>query len=287
MSQPESTAPPKGAADGGSADGGSAVRGQAGAAARFLAVLGVVYGDIGTSPLYALKSSLAVFTGVPMSPTEIVGILSLFFWSLVLIVTVKYVLLIMRADNQGEGGILALMALAQRVVKNDRRREIIGMIGIVGACLFFGDGIITPAISVLSALEGLQIAAPSLKDYVLPLSVAVIVLLFAVQNRGTHTIGRVFGPIMLLWFAVLAILGAIQIASRPEVLAAVSPLHAVALCVQYKGLAFVVLGAVVLCVTGAEALYADMGHFGRRPIQAAWLFVVLPALVVNYLARAR
>ena len=257
-------------------------RRSAASAGRFLAVLGVVYGDIGTSPLYALKASVQVFAGVPFSATEILGILSLVFWSLVLIVTVKYVMLVMRADNQGEGGILALMALAQRVVVNPRLRGALGLVGIVGACLFFGDGIITPAISVLSALEGLQVAAPSLKEYVLPLSAVVIVLLFAVQYRGTHSIGRVFGPIMLLWFVVLAVLGVVQIASRPEVLMALSPWYAVSMCIAYKGLAFVVLGAVVLSVTGAEALYADMGHFGRRPIQISWLFLVLPSLVLNY-----
>ena len=249
---------------------------------RGLAVLGVVYGDIGTSPLYALKASLQVFSGVPISETEILGILSLFFWSLILVVTVKYVMLIMRADNHGEGGILALMALALRGIVNARARDALSLVGIVGACLFFGDGIITPAISVLSALEGLQIAAPSLKEYVLPLSGIVIVALFMVQYRGTHVIGQVFGPVMALWFLILAVLGVMQIVWRPAVLLAVSPWHAVSLCIAHKGLAFVVLGAVVLCVTGAEALYADMGHFGRKPIRVTWLFFVLPALVLNY-----
>ncbi len=251
-------------------------------AGRLLAVLGVVYGDIGTSPLYAMKSSVQVFSGVPFSETEILGILSLVFWSLILIVTAKYVMLIMRADNQGEGGILALMALAQRAVTEPRLHHALGLVGIAGACLFFGDGIITPAISVLSALEGLQVAAPALKDYVLPLSAAVIVGLFAVQYRGTHTIGRVFGPVMALWFVVLAVLGVMQIAHRPMVLMALSPWYALSLLLVYKWLAFVVLGAVVLCVTGAEALYADMGHFGRGPIRISWLAVVLPSLVLNY-----
>jgi KUP system potassium uptake protein len=176
-------------------------------ATRWIAVLGVVYGDIGTSPLYALKSSLQVFEGVPIADVEVMGILSLFFWSLVLIVTVKYVMLVMRADNHGEGGILALMALAQRVAVNTSMRNALAMVGIVGACLFFGDGIITPAISVLSAVEGLEVAAPTLGEYVLPISVAVIILLFAMQYRGTHVVGRVFGPIMALWFVVLAVLG--------------------------------------------------------------------------------
>ena len=247
-----------------------------------LAVLGVVYGDIGTSPLYALKSSLQVFQGTAVARPEILGLLSLIFWSLILIVTVKYVMLIMRADNNGEGGILALMALAQRVTAYPALRGVLGLIGLTGACLFFGDGIITPAISVLSAVEGLEIATPALKSFVLPISVAVIVALFAVQYRGTHSVGRVFGPVMALWFVVLAALGVIQIAHHPEVMLAVSPQYAIALCVTHKGLAFVALGAVVLCVTGAEALYADMGHFGPKPIRISWLFVVLPSLVLNY-----
>ena len=251
-------------------------------AGQYIAVLGVVYGDIGTSPLYALKASLLVFTGTPLSETEILGILSLFFWSLILIVTVKYVMLIMRADNQGEGGILALMALARRATTTPWAVEAVSLIGITGACLFFGDGIITPAVSVLSALEGLQVAAPSLKEFVLPFSGVVIVVLFAMQYRGTHTVGRVFGPIMILWFAVLAILGIIQINTHPVVMMAMSPGYAISLCAAHKGLAFVALGAVVLCVTGAEALYADMGHFGPKPIRLSWIFIVLPALVLNY-----
>ena len=247
-----------------------------------LAVIGVVYGDIGTSPLYALKASLQVFEGVPISETEILGLLSLFFWSLILIVTVKYVSLIMRADNHGEGGILALTALAQRVSVNAGTRHALGLVGIVGACLFFGDGIITPAISVMSAVEGLEIAAPTLKQYVLPISLAVIIALFAVQYRGTSSVGRIFGPVMAAWFLLLAILGIAQIIHRPSVLLALSPLHAIALCATYKGLAFFALGAVVLCVTGAEALYVDMGHFGRKPIRISWFFIVLPSLTLNY-----
>jgi KUP system potassium uptake protein len=251
-------------------------------AGRWLGVLGVVYGDIGTSPLYALKSSMQVFEGVPISEIEILGILSLFFWSLILIVTVKYVTLVMRADNHGEGGILALMALAQRVAVNSSTRNALAMVGIVGACLFFGDGVITPAISVLSAVEGLEVSAPSLQQYVLPISVVVIIALFAMQYRGTHSVGRVFGPIMALWFIVLAVLGVRQIISRPDVLLAISPWYAIKLCMIYRYLAFVVLGAVVLCVTGAEALYADMGHFGAKPIRQSWMFIVLPSLVLCY-----
>jgi KUP system potassium uptake protein len=260
----------------------ASVRHSTTSAGQWLAVLGVVYGDIGTSPLYALKSSMQVFEDVPISETEIMGILSLFFWSLVLIVTIKYVTLVMRADNHGEGGILALMALAQRVAVNTAMRNTLALVGIVGACLFFGDGIITPAISVLSAVEGLEVSAPTLKQYVLPISVAVIILLFAMQYRGTHSVGRVFGPIMAIWFVVLAILGVGQIVHRPDVLMAISPWYAVKLCMIYKYLAFVVLGAVVLCVTGAEALYADMGHFGAKPIRQSWLIIVLPSLVLCY-----
>jgi KUP system potassium uptake protein len=260
----------------------ASVRHSTTSAGQWLAVLGVVYGDIGTSPLYALKSSMQVFEDVPISETEIMGILSLFFWSLVLIVTIKYVTLVMRADNHGEGGILALMALAQRVAVNTAMRNTLALVGIVGACLFFGDGIITPAISVLSAVEGLEVSAPTLKQYVLPISVAVIIALFAMQYRGTHSVGRVFGPIMAIWFVVLAILGVGQIIHRPDVLMAISPWYAVKLCMIYKYLAFVVLGAVVLCVTGAEALYADMGHFGAKPIRQSWLVIVLPSLVLCY-----
>jgi KUP system potassium uptake protein len=247
-----------------------------------LAVLGVVYGDIGTSPLYAFKASMQMFGSLPIATAEIMGILSLIFWSLVLIVTVKYVMLIMHADNRGEGGILALMALAQRVSIGTGMRNAIALVGIAGACLFFGDGVITPAISVLSAVEGLEVSTSELQQYVLPISVVVIVVLFAMQWRGTTSVGRVFGPVMALWFVVIGLLGLVEIVRHPFVLMAISPSYAVLLCVQYKGLAFVVLGAVVLCVTGAEALYADMGHFGAHPIRLTWTFFVLPSLVLNY-----
>ena len=252
------------------------------AVGMLLAVLGVVYGDIGTSPLYAFKSSLQLFQSVPITNVEILGILSLIFWSLVLIVTVKYVMLIMRADNRGEGGILALMALAQRVSAGARMRNFLALVGIAGACLFFGDGVITPAISVLSAVEGLEVSTPALQEYVLPICVVVIVLLFAMQYRGTGSVGRVFGPVMAVWFLVIGTLGLLEIVNHPFVLLAVSPSYAVELCIQYKGLAFIVLGAVVLCVTGAEALYADMGHFGATPIRLTWTVFVLPSLVLNY-----
>jgi KUP system potassium uptake protein len=250
--------------------------------AALLGVLGVVYGDIGTSPLYAFKASLEHFSASGAGTYEVLGILSLIFWSLVLIVTVKYVLLVMRADNRGEGGILALMALAQRVSPEPWLKSALALVGIGGACLFFGDGVITPAISVLSAVEGLEIAAPRLQDYVLPISTVVIVLLFAVQYRGTGTVGRVFGPVMAVWFAAIGLLGAREIMREPLVLLALSPTYALGLLVTYKWLAFVALGSVVLAVTGAEALYADMGHFGASPIRLAWLSFVLPCLALNY-----
>ncbi|MGA9865476.1 MAG: potassium transporter Kup [Acetobacteraceae bacterium] len=247
-----------------------------------VAVLGVVYGDIGTSPLYAFKAALDIFKGGPVADLEVLGILSLIFWSLILIVSVKYVALVMRADNRGEGGILALMALAQRVCVTPRMRAFVALVGIAGACLFFGDGLITPAISVLSAIEGLEVSSPHLKAYVLPISAAVIIGLFAVQSRGTGSVGRLFGPVMAVWFIAIALLGINQIRQHPSVLLALSPTYAYHLGAVYKSLTFVVLGAVVLCVTGAEALYADMGHFGVKPIRVSWTFFVLPALVLNY-----
>ena len=247
-----------------------------------IGVLGVVYGDIGTSPLYAFKATLQLFGRTPVSDLEILGCLSLIFWSLVMIVTVKYVLLVMRADNRGEGGILALMALALRSVNRERLRHFLALVGIGGACLFFGDGVITPAISVLSAVEGLEVTIPQAQQLVIPLSVIIILLLFMVQRRGTGSVGKIFGPIMVVWFAVLGILGAQQVIRHPFVLEALSPEHGFIFCIRHGWLAFFELGAVVLCVTGAEALYADMGHFGARPIRMAWLFYVLPCLVLNY-----
>ncbi|MGE0415252.1 MAG: potassium transporter Kup [Acetobacteraceae bacterium] len=251
-------------------------------AGSLLGVLGVVYGDIGTSPLYAIKASLTLLHGPGMTKGDVLGVLSLVFWALILVVTVKYIMLILRADNRGEGGILALMALAQRAAHGSGLRATLTLVGILGACLFFGDGTITPAISVLSAVEGLQVTAPQLSHVVLPISVVIIVALFAVQQHGTHSIGRVFGPIMTVWFLSIGILGLLEILRHPSVLLAVSPTYAITLCIQHEVLAFIVLGAVVLCVTGAEALYADMGHFGARPIRVAWLVFVLPSLVLNY-----
>jgi KUP system potassium uptake protein len=247
-----------------------------------LGVLGVVYGDIGTSPLYALKASIDHFGAEHIVLPDLLGILSLIFWALILVVTVKYVMLVMRADNRGEGGILALMVLAQRSSANEKMRRALALVGIVGACLFFGDGAITPAISVLSAIEGLEVAAPHLQQAVLPISVIVIVVLFAVQSRGTHHVGRVFGPVMAVWFVVIGALGLIQIVQHPQVLVALSPTYGIELCTHHGWLAFVALGSVVLAVTGAEALYADMGHFGASSIRVAWNFFVLPCLVLNY-----
>ena len=251
-------------------------------AGALLAVLGIVYGDIGTSPLYAFKASLDHFTPTGVADGEILGILSLIFWSLIIIVTLKYIWLVMRADNKGEGGILALMALGQRSVSDGKGRAALALVGIVGAGLFFGDGIITPAVSVLSAVEGLEVSAPQLQPYVVPISCAVIVGLFMVQYRGTSRVGRVFGPIMAVWFTAIGIMGARQIVAHPHVLSALLPYHIVLFCMLHGWLAFVALGSVVLAVTGAEALYADMGHFGARPIRRAWMGFVLPCLVLNY-----
>jgi len=248
------------------------------------AALGVVYGDIGTSPLYALKECVNGAHGVSPTPSNVVGLLSLMFWSVILVVSVKYLTFIMRADNQGEGGILALLALLPKATKvsNKGRVGLVASLVLFGAALLYGDGIITPAISVLSAVEGLDVATNTFKPLVIPLTVAILVALFAVQRRGTASIGRVFGPIMVVWFLTLAILGVIAIVKHPAVLVAANPLHAVHFFRENGTHGYVVLGAVVLCITGGEALYADMGHFGRRPIQWAWYGMVLPALVINY-----
>ncbi len=251
-------------------------------AGMLLGVLGVVYGDIGTSPLYALKTALDHFKTIGISPAEVLGVLSLIFWSLLMIVTVKYVLLVMRADNHGEGGILALMELALRVAKGERLRKVLALVGIGGACLFFGDGVITPAISVLSAVEGLETIRPQLAEVVLPISAVVIIFLFLIQWRGTGSVGRLFGPVMAVWFLSIGAIGLVQIVQQPSVLRALSPTYGLTLVLRHHWLAFVVLGSVVLSVTGAEALYADMGHFGARPIKLAWSWFVLPTLVLNY-----
>ena len=249
-----------------------------------LTALGVVFGDIGTSPLYAFKQALSDYGHV--SDTAVFGILSLIAWSLTLIVTTKYVLVIMRADNRGEGGLLALTALALRAAGGSERSHYWIMVaGLVGAALFYGDGLITPAISVLSAVEGLNVVTPLFEPYVIPISLALLVVLFMVQRRGTAKVGGFFGPVMLVWFSVLAVLGVIQIAGNPRILLALNPIYAVDLAIATPGRCFFVLGAVFLAVTGAEAFYADMGHFGRQPLRTAWLYLVFPALMLNYLGQ--
>ena len=251
-------------------------------AALTLGAIGVVYGDIGTSPLYALKEVFA-HGHVPLTPQNIYGVLSLVFWTLTVVVSIKYVVLILRADNNGEGGLIAMLALASQAVK-DRPvlRKRLLMVGIFGTAIFFGDGVITPAITVLGAIEGLEVAAPGLHHYIVPLSLVVLTLLFLVQRHGTATVGKLFGPVMVLWFAVLAVLGLSQIATNPAVLAALSPTYALSFLLGHPAIAFIALGSIVLCVTGAEALYADMGHFGKRPIRLAWFSLAMPALVLNY-----
>ena len=251
-------------------------------AALTLGAVGVVYGDIGTSVLYAIKE---VFGSghVALTPDNIYGILSIFFWTLTVIVSIKYVLLVLRADNNGEGGLVAMLALASQAVKDKPElRRVLLVIGIFGTSLFYGDGVITPAISVLSAVEGLEVISPAFEKYVIPATLVILFALFAVQKRGTAGIGKFFGPITLVWFAVLALLGAAQIITNPIILKALSPHYAVMFMWFNPGTTFIILGAVVLCVTGAEALYADLGHFGKKPIRLAWFAVVMPALTLNY-----
>jgi KUP system potassium uptake protein len=248
-----------------------------------LAALGVVFGDIGTNPLFTVKVCFSDFTGLEPTPENVFGILSLITWVLIIVVTLKYVMVVMRADNDGEGGVLALMS---RVVRGrgatERQRRAYLILGLAGAALFYGDCLITPAMSVLSAFEGLDVATPAFESTVVPLSLVVLVALFAAQRFGTAGVGRLFGPIMLLWFVVLLLLGAPQVMARPQILAAISPHYAFDFLVHQRFIAFVAVGAVTLAITGAEALYADMGHFGSRPIRLAWLSIVLPALLVNY-----
>ena len=251
-------------------------------AALTLGAIGVVYGDIGTSPLYAFKEVFAA-GHVAVTETNVLGVLSLFFWTLTVIVSLKYVMLIMRADNHGEGGLMALLALASQSVKDKPElRKALLVVGVFGVALFFGDGVITPAISVLSAVEGLEILTPAAKPYVVPLSLVVLVGLFAVQSRGTAAMGAFFGPITIVWFAVISAIGIPQILENPSVLRAISPLYGLRFATENIGIAFITLGAIFLCVTGAEALYADMGHFGKRPIRIAWFGLVMPALMINY-----
>ncbi|HET6828072.1 MAG TPA: potassium transporter Kup [Ramlibacter sp.] len=251
-------------------------------AALTLGAIGVVYGDIGTSVLYAVKE---VFGSghVPFTADNVYGVLSIFFWTLTVIVSIKYVVLVLRADNNGEGGLIAMLALASQAVKDKPElRKWLLAVGIFGTSLFYGDGVITPAISVLSAVEGLEVVSPAFKDWVIPLTLVILFCLFAVQKRGTSGIGRFFGPITLAWFMVIAVLGVSHIVHHPEILAALSPHHALRFMFTHPGITFIILGAVVLCVTGAEALYADLGHFGKKPIRLAWFSVVMPALTLNY-----
>jgi len=252
-------------------------------AALALAALGIVYGDIGTSPLYAAKEVFNPNHGIPFSEASVMGGVSAIFWALMIIVSVKYVILVMRADNKTEGGIMALLALASASVRERAGWGApLAVLGVFGAALFYGDGVITPAISVLSAVEGLEVAAPALKPYVIPLTVGVLIALFALQRHGTATVGALFGPVMIVWFGILGFIGVVNIARAPQILHAVSPWHAYGFLTQHGFASFTVLGAVFLAVTGAEALYADMGHFGKAPIRFAWFACVLPGLALNY-----
>jgi KUP system potassium uptake protein len=254
-------------------------------AACVIGAMGVVYGDIGTSPLYALEASITA-AGAPLDRLAVLGVVSLILWSLLIVVTLKYVVLIMRADNQGEGGILSLFALVQRVLTSTSRwQRSIVMLAALGAALFYCDALITPAISVLSAVEGLEVLNPDTASAVVPVTLLILVALFAIQSRGTERVGRLFGPIMLVWFAVLAISGAISVARHPTVLAALSPAYGVLLLAHRPGVALAILGGVFLAMTGGEALYADMGHFGKTPVRIAWFVLVWPALMLNYLGQ--
>lgn len=251
-------------------------------AALTLGAIGIVYGDIGTSVLYALKVLFST-THVPLTPANVYGVLSLVFWTVTVIVSLKYVTLILRADNNGEGGLIAMLALASNAVADrPALRNVLLAVGIFGTAIFYGDGVITPAISVLSAVEGLELLSPVFKPYIVPLALVIIFLLFYVQKNGTSGIGRLFGPICTVWFLTIAALGVPHILAHPEVLAAVNPLHALRFVAEQKGTAFVLLGALVLTVTGTEALYADLGHFGKKPIRLAWFGLVMPALLINY-----
>lgn len=260
--------------------------GKASLGAMMLGAIGVVFGDIGTSPLYTMKEAFSVHYGLTPDHATVLGILSLIFWSLVIVITVKYVLVIMRADNDGEGGVMALTALAQRALpKGSKASYVVGILGVFGVALFFGDGVLTPAISVLSAVEGIEVATPALHSWVLPVTIGVLLVLFATQRLGTGVVGKAFGPVVVLWFAALAAIGVLNISSNPEVLKALNPWWGARFFIEHGWHGIFILGAVVLSVTGGETLYADMGHFGRRPIQYAWNFLVLPALTINYLGQ--
>jgi KUP system potassium uptake protein len=251
-----------------------------------LAALGIVFGDIGTSPLYALKECFSIEHGVAFTPCAVLGVISMLFWAITIVVSLKYILFVMRADNNGEGGALALMALSMRTTKNgSARAKILIMLGVFGACMFYGDVVITPAISVLSAVEGLEIAAPGLSRYVVPIALVILISLFLIEKHGTTVVGKLFGPVMLIWFLSIGLIGVLNILKKPEILAVVNPYYAFTFMQQNALQAFIVLGSIVLVLTGAEALYADMGHFGIRPIRFAWLFTVMPCLILNYLGQ--
>ncbi len=247
-----------------------------------LGATGVVFGDIGTSPLYALKEIFNGHHPIAVTPDNVLGVLSMVFWSIMILVTLKYVLIMMRADNRGEGGSLALLSLILERARSHRLAWLVSMLGIFAAALFFGDSMITPAISVLSAMEGISILTPDLDEYVVPMTLVILTALFMIQRRGTAAVGLFFGPVMLCWFGVLALLGILEISHHPEVLTALNPAYAVNFAVEHTLLAFLALGSVVLAVTGGEALYTDMGHFGPLPIRIAWFGFVMPALVLNY-----
>ena len=248
-----------------------------------LAAIGIVFGDIGTSPLYALKECFSPEHGIPYSVDAVLGILSMIFWALLMVVTIKYVIFVLRADNEGEGGVLSLMALALRSSKSDRLRyRLLLMLGALGACMLLGESVITPAISVLSAVEGLEVVNPGMKRYIIPITLVIIIALFTIQRYGTAAVGRLFGPIMLVWFSALAAFGVLSVMQNPAILYAVNPAYAVAFIAEHTLQAYIVMGSVVLVVTGVEALYLDMGHFGRRPVRLAWLLVALPSLMINY-----
>ncbi|MGE6495639.1 potassium transporter Kup [Cupriavidus metallidurans] len=251
--------------------------------ALVVGAIGVVFGDIGTSPLYSLKECFSPEHGIPFSPDAVLGIISMLFWAFVIVVSLKYVMFVMRADNNGEGGILALMALALRTAApRSRMAKLIMMFGIFGACMFYGDAVITPAISVLSAVEGLEIAAPGLSHFVIPITLLILALLFFIQRSGTHVVGKLFGPIMVVWFLALGALGLMHLLQAPGIVKAINPVYAVSFLHDHSLQAFIVLGSVFLVLTGAEALYADMGHFGAKPIRTAWFVLVMPCLILNY-----
>src|ERR1700716_2730068 len=249
--------------------------------AMALGSVGVVYGDIGTSPLYAFRVAVvAAGEAGPVTRDTVLGVLSMILWSLIVVVAIKYVLLLLRADNNGEGGTLSLTALATRAL--GRRTALVFLLGVVGASMFIGDSMITPAISVLSAVEGLKLVTPAFEHYVVPLTIFILFLLFSVQSSGTARVASAFGPVMVVWFATLAILGLVHISDDPTVLAAINPWYAIQFVLSHGTIGLVTLGLVFLAVTGGEALYADLGHFGRKPIQAGWFYLVLPALLINY-----